>query len=171
MDEFFNSQKPYEIAGNITGGHELTNDLVSFVYIIMREYKKPIDDCLKFFTRTAHNQWNWSDSEFNRLYNPPFNELNEGLTPYKTQTEEESEYKRFLRDYLESPSDEITEWYKKEMAKLLIQGMTYREIQSATTINLRYISETIKQFIEDVNNNFNSRRLRNGCPDSPPAEY
>ena len=169
MRDFFNSSKPYEIAANITRGHELTNDLVSFVYIIMHEYKKPIEDPCKFFTRLAHNQWNWQDSEFNKIHKPPFTELNENLTPDKDQDNTESEYKKFLRDYVNEDSDDIVEWYKKEMAKLFMQGMTYREIQSKTSINLRYISETIKQFKYDCISDFNKRSLRNGGADSPAS--
>ena len=170
MEQFFNSKKPYEIASNITGGHELTNDLVSFVYLIMYDYPKDIEDVTKFFTRLAHNQWNWCDSPFNLLHKPPFCELYDNY-PDKNQDTQENEYKRFLRDYLEEPTNEITEWYKKEIAKLFLQGMTYREIQSGTKINLRYISETIKQFKNDVSNNFNKCRISNGNANSSPAEY
>lgn len=170
MNQFFNSGKPFEIASNITGGHELTNDLVNFVYIVMYEYDKPIENYTKFFTRLAHNQWNWCDSEFNKLYKPPFNELDDSVS-FNQEDNEENEYRKFLRDYLESKPNDITEWYKKEIAKLFVQGMTYREIQSGTKINLRYISETIKQFINDVNYNFHSRSIRNGYADSPPTEH
>ena len=169
MNEFFNSGKPFEIASNITGGDELTGDLVNFVYLAMYEYDKPIEDYTKFFTRLAYNQWNWSDSAFNKLYKPPFNELNDYSMKAESEDNEENEYRKFLRDYLETPSDEITEWYKKEIAKLFVQGMTYREIQKGTKINLRYISETIKQFIDDVNYNFHSRSIRTRFTDSPTS--
>lgn len=167
MNEFFNSEQPYVIADNITKGHELTNDLVSFVYLAMYDYKKPIEDPVKFFTTLATNQWRWCDSEFNKTYKQTYIELNENMTPDKEEEFIESEYKKFLRDYLESDTTDLVEWYKKEMAKLFIQGMTYREIQSRTTINLRYISESLKQFKHDVSNNFNSRSIKHGNTEPP----
>lgn len=162
--EFFKSDVPFIIAHKITNGHQLTNDLVNHVYIIM--HNKSIDDYASFFARCGYQQWNWKMSEFNRQYKTGFIELKEELTPQTEQDHSETKYQKFLRDYLELEADDLIDWYKKEMAKLFIQGMTYREIQNRTNINLRYISETIKQFKYDVFNSYNGSGNINDTDDT-----
>lgn len=164
LNHFFESDVPMIIANKVTNGHILTRDLVNHVYLIMHE--KQIDDFSAFFARCAYQQWNWYQSEFNRLYRCEFIELNEEITPEVYQEHNETKYQKFLRDYLDEQSSDLIEWYKKEIAKLFIQGMTYREIQSRTSINLRYISETIKQFKNDVRNNFKQSRDSNDPDDA-----
>lgn len=164
LNHFFETDVPLIIANRITNKHQLTSDLVNHVFLIM--HGKHIDDFAAFFARCAYQQWNWYQSEFNRQYRCEFIELNEDITPTEITDQQESRYQKFLRDYLEDHSGDMVEWYKKEIAKLFIQGMTYREIQSRTTINLRYISETIKQFKHDVRNNFEQSRDGNDTDDN-----
>jgi len=170
VDNFFQSDEPYIIANKVTSGHDLTDDLVAHLYIMMHD-KDNIKDVPAFFARCAYQQWNWYQSEFNKQYRSEHIELNEEITPDVQHKSDESEYQKFLRDYIEEPPNDLIEWYKKEMAKLFIQGMTYREIQSRTKINLRYISETIKQFKDDVRNNFEQSRDGNDPDDTPTSEH
>lgn len=165
LNHFFESDVPLIIANRITNKHNLTHDLVNHVYLIM--HNKHIDDFAAFFARTAYQQWNWYQSEFNRQYRCEFIELNEDITPTEMTDQQESRYQKFLRDYLEEQSGDMVEWYKKEIAKLFIQGMTYREISKRTSINTRYILEAKKQFKNDVRNNFEQSWDGNDPDDSP----
>ena len=174
MENFFNSEEPYIRARNITNNHELTGDLVSFVYLMMFDSKKEIKNVAAMFTKLAYNQWNWSGSEFHKeqgTFNETYSHDDLDYLKCEFSDNEETDRQRFLRDYLEQESSDVVEWYKKEIAKLILQGMTYREIQKNTKINLRYLSETIKQFIEDVHSDFYRSSLKHGGTDSTTTEH
>ena len=86
IDEFFNTDRPYEIANGITRGHELTTDLVCQVYLIMLEKETP-ENIGAFFNSIASNQWRLPNSEFNKLHRPVFTvEFNESFMSEEEET-------------------------------------------------------------------------------------
>ena len=70
-------EEAYKIAKKITNNHDLHRDLVSNVFILLHKYELEADVLPKMFARFAWNQWNWRDSEFNRQFRFPANELTE----------------------------------------------------------------------------------------------
>jgi len=151
------------IASKVTNEHKLTYDLINHVYLIM--HKKQIDDVPAYFARCCYQQWNWHNSEFNQQYKSLHHELNENITPEINSEYEESEYKKFLRDYIDGEPHDISDWYRRNIAKLHISGMSYREIQKNTKINKDSIVQTIKQFKDDVRNNYDKHRNSNDSDD------
>lgn len=149
---FFDTLEAYEIAKKVTGGNELYKDLVSHVYLIMRD-KKDIDDEAAFFASTAYRQWTLPNSEFNNLYIPYYTtEINDEITEDVRLDLSESKYKKFLRDYLdrEPEGESCIEWFKKQIVRFRLMGMTYAEIRERYGINDYLVSKTIKQFTDDV---------------------
>lgn len=167
LNHFFESGQPLIIATKVTNGHKLTGDLINHVYLIM--YGRDIDDLGAFFARCSYQQWNWRYSEFSRLYRMEFIELNEDITPHIEQEYSETKYQKFLRDYLEAEPNDLIEWYTKNIAKLVLQGVTYRQLQKDAKINKDYITQAIKKFKHDVLNNFEQSRNRNDSDDSASA--
>lgn len=154
--QFFNTNEPYDIAYKVTAGHELTNDLLSHVYLIMNK-KKGIKNLPAFFARVAYKQWNLPSSEFNLLHRPRWSvEINEDITSREESEWIKSEYKVFLRDYINQvPTGECNaEWFKRQIAKFKLIGMTNREIKQEYGISTWHVSETIKQFKKDVYDNY-----------------
>jgi hypothetical protein len=156
MNDFFNTKEPYKIANLITNNHELSGDLVSHVYFIMLERKDFIKDKGAFFASVSYKQWKLPNSDFNRIYRQRNFEYFD-----ETHSNEQDEviiaddrYKEHLHDYINAPSKTPEEWFVKEVAYLWIQGMTYREIESKVKLNIRYVTETIKQFKHDLYNSY-----------------
>lgn len=153
---FFDTQKPYEIAKGITHGNELYNDLVAFVYLIMIK-KKGIESEEKYFSRCALIQWNKPNSEFNRQYRPYYTtEINEEITTNYRDEWVSTKYKKFLREYIEQePTGESSaRWFKSQIVRFILMGMTQKEIENEYGICQQYVSKTIIQFKEDVRNNY-----------------
>lgn len=156
---FFDTQKPYEIAKGITHGNELYNDLVAYVYLIMIK-KKGVESEEKYFSRCALIQWNKPNSEFNRQYRPYYTtEINEEITKDYTDEWYTTKYKAFLREYIDKqPSGESSvEWYKRQIVKFILRGMTQQQITKEYGIPQPYVSYILKQFKEDVRNNYIKR--------------
>jgi hypothetical protein len=163
----FWSKEAYKIAEKITGGHELSCDLVSHVYIILSRYTIPEDEIPRTFAKFAYNQWRWRESEFNksmRAFN--HSEIDDIIQSEDTSPSIEQ---NLFRDYLEKPSEDDNELFCKEIAKMYICGMTYREIRSHTGIELHVINKAIKQFKHDVLNTINSSRDLQSHYDSSPS--
>jgi hypothetical protein len=156
MKDFFNSRKPYDIADKITNEGELSADLVAHIYILMQS-RDDIENPAAFFARCAYQQYNWKNSEFNRLYNPYFtSEFNDDISIEDDDIIHNDKYRDFLNDYFEQSDGSPVDWYKKELVRMWLSGDTYRTISKNTTINIRYITEAIKQFKNDVYNSFYS---------------
>lgn len=157
---FFESEKPYEIADEITNESELSPDLVVHVYFIMLK-KDNINNEKDFFARTAYQQWNWSNSEFNRLHRT--NEIrfeDDGNIPDPIDEhiiDNGSKYMEFFREYMNSKPSTTEDWFKRELGHMIIEGMTYREIESKTKLNKRYITESIKQLKNDISIAYNRK--------------
>ncbi|NBV92131.1 MAG: sigma-70 family RNA polymerase sigma factor [Flavobacteriia bacterium] len=138
----------YAIARKITGNNPLSFDLVSHVFIILYRYDIPEADIPAMFSRIAWNQWTWSRSEFWKLYRSSFDELIE-IAEIETEVIE-SNYRKLLRDFIETDSMDDQENFKKEITKMHLCGMTFREIQQNTGISLDTIHRAIKQFKNDL---------------------
>ena len=147
----FWNREAYNIALKITGGSELHRDLVSDVFIILSQYNISDADLPKTFARFAYNQWKWPGSEFNKKFNPPIR-----LIPYESdvaskETDEYiSEYQQYLDSYMDKSPEDDQELFCKEITKMHLYGMTYRDIKAETNLPLRVIHGAIKQFKNDL---------------------
>ena len=147
----FWNREAYNIALKITGGSELHRDLVSDVFIILSQYNISEADLPKTFARFAYNQWKWPGSEFNKKFNPPIR-----LIPYESdvaskETDEDiSEYQQYLDSYMDKSPEDDQELFCKEITKMHLYGMTYRDIKAETNLPLRVIHGAIKQFKNDL---------------------
>ena len=147
----FWNREAYNIALKITGGSELYRDLVSDVFIILSQYNISDADLPKTFARFAYNQWKWPGSEFNKKFNPPIR-----LIPYESdvaskETDEDiSEYQQYLDKYMDKSPEDDQELFCKEITKMHLYGMTYRDIKAETNLPLRVIHGAIKQFKNDL---------------------
>ena len=147
----FWNREAYNIALKITGGSELHRDLVSDVFIILSQYNISDADLPKTFARFAYNQWKWPGSEFNKKFNPPIR-----LIPYESDVasketgEDISEYQKYLDNYMERSPENDQEMFCKEITKMHLYGMTYRDIKAETNLPLRVIHGAIKQFKNDL---------------------
>lgn len=148
----FWNKEAYNIAIKITGGSELYRDLVSDVFIILSKLDIQEADLPRTFARFAYNQWKWPGSEFNKKFNPPIR-----LLPFETdvafkETEDDdlSEYQCYLDNYMQKSPEDDQELFCKELTKMHLYGMTYRDIKAETNLPLRVIHGAIKQFKNDL---------------------
>ena len=146
----FWSKEAYDITKKITRNNELSVDLVSHVYLLLHQLDIPADELPKTFTKFAFNQWNWKQSEFNRQYQRGI--INHELPECFIKTDEEdfSEYEDMLITFLEKPPKDDTDLFCKEIAKMHLYGMTYRDIRNETDLSLQVIHQAIKQFKYDL---------------------
>lgn len=148
----FWEKEAYEIAKKITADRDIHRDLVAFIYILLHDKQiKPIS-MPAVFARYAYQQYNWPQSKFNKLYvnySVDISQIN-----YDKIHEEyrESKYGGLLDEYFDEQTDNEQEFFCKEIAKLVFQSMTYREIAALTGINTKIICTSIKQFKHDFRN-------------------
>ena len=167
----FWGREAYEIALKISGGHELHADLVSHVYILLQKYNLSEEELPRTFAKFAYNQWNWKESDFNRSFRAQgYSELTE-MIPDREPDGSPSEAQKIFRDYLESSPDDEQDLFCKEIAKMYICGMTYRDIRAETGISLDTINKALKKFKHDVLNSPNSSRLLQSTDDFSPCRY
>jgi hypothetical protein len=145
----FWKKEAYIIAEKVTGGNPIYRDLVSHVYILVCDIDIPSKDLPRLFARYAYNQYNWRDSQFNKQYrlNDPLPELD---NREEDQEYHETEMQLFLDSYMEKSPDDDQELFTKEITKMHLMGMTYREIRNETGISLDTIHLAIKQFKNDL---------------------
>lgn len=157
---FFETNEPYEIARNITGDSEYTTDLVSHVYLLMQN--KDVKNEKRFFCRVAKQQYNWHNSEFNMLMQGREFNLNENsvITTDENETITDPRYRDCLNHYLKKEPSNMVEWFYKEITLMYLDGMSYREIEQKTGINLSYISKTINKVKNDIFNLYNSDSVK-----------
>jgi hypothetical protein len=148
--EFWNKEA-YHIAYKITGGHPLYNDLVPHVYLLLSKLHIKESDLPRVFARWAWNQYTWKESKFNQLHRPGisvpsgFDKLDDGMMYQETR------YQRILDNYMDQNPDDDQILFCKEITKMHLCGMTYREIRSLTGISLDTIHKAIKKFKNDLN--------------------
>lgn len=135
----------YNIAKKITSNNELHCDLVGHVFILMHRFNFPESDIPAVFARFAYNQWNWQKSEFWRLYRSEGEALNDLVDSAETLSE--NKYSETLDAYLHSDDGDE---FIKEITKMHLCGMTFREIRDLTGISLDTIHKAIKQFKNDL---------------------
>jgi DNA-directed RNA polymerase specialized sigma24 family protein len=148
----------YRLAKSITRGHPLHEDLVSHVYILMDKYSVSEEDLPRTFVRFAYNQWNWYQSDFNKTFRGSANtvELSD-LLPDDMDDMAPSALKLFLDAYMDqSPANE-TDIFCREITKMYLYGMTYREIMAETGISLNIIHKAIKQVKHDIHHSYEHR--------------
>lgn len=155
----FWSREAYEISKKITANNELHVDLVSHVFLLLHQLNIPEQDLARTFAKFAYNQWTWQQSEFNRMYQRGITnvELPDSFTG--KQDEDFSEYEELLIQYIEMPPKDDNELFCKEIAKMHLYGMTYRDIRNETDLSLQTIHQAIKQFKYDLYSHYNNSML------------
>lgn len=146
----FWSREAYEISKKITGNNELHVDLVSHVFLLLHQLNISDDELPRTFAKFAYNQWTWQQSEFNRMYQRGIIniELPDSFT--SKDAEDFSEYEDLLIQYIEMAPKDDNDLFCKEIAKMHLYGMTYRDIRNETDLSLQTIYQAIKQFKYDL---------------------
>jgi DNA-directed RNA polymerase specialized sigma24 family protein len=155
----FWTREAYEITKKLTGNSSLSHDLVSHVFLLLFDKDIPEDELPKTFNKFAYNQWHWPNSSFNREHRFRANTVD--IIDDIDLTDDSNEYTEhedFIYNYLHSNSATDEEMFIKEIASMHLCGMTYREIQSKTSISLDTINKTINQFKNDISNSFDKHR-------------
>jgi DNA-directed RNA polymerase specialized sigma24 family protein len=166
----FWKKEAYLIASKITGGNPISSDLVSHVYLLVHELSIRQEDLPRVFARYAYNQYNWRDSTFNKLFKthyelPDMDSRQSDDEAYEVTTAQE-----LLDDYLHQSPEDDQKMFTKEITKMHLMGMTYREIRTLTGISLDTIHLAIKQFkydLSDYNNSTN--RICESSPELQPS--
>lgn len=164
----FWKKEAYIIASKITGGNPISSDLVSHVYLLVHELSIRSEDLPRVFARYAYNQYNWRDSTFNKLF-----KTHDELPDMESKQSDDESYEvtkaqELLDDYLHQSPEDDQKMFTKEITKMHLMGMTYREIRTLTGISLDTIHLAIKQFkydLSDYNNTTN--RI---CESSPELQ-
>jgi hypothetical protein len=141
----FWKDEAYQIARKITSNHELSGDLVGHVFILMYRFDFNLSDIPAVFARFAFNQWNWQRSEFWRLYRSDGEGINDVID--SNDSPSINEFSEILDAYLHSNDGDP---FIKEITKMHLCGMTFREIRNNTGISLDTIHKAIKQFKNDL---------------------
>jgi len=151
----FWEKEAYLIASKITGGNPISSDLVSHVYLLVHELGITSEDLPRVFARYAYNQYNWRDSTFNKHFrlNDPLPDLYDKETD---QDYHETEMQKLLDAYMDKSPCDDQELFTKEITKMHLMGMTYREIRNETGISLDTIHLAIKQFKNDLHITYNN---------------
>jgi hypothetical protein len=164
----FWKKEAYLIASKITGGNPISSDLVSHVYLLVHELSIRDEDLPRVFARYAYNQYNWRDSTFNKLF-----KTYDDLTDMDSRQSDDESYQvtkaqELLDDYLHQSPEDDQKMFTKEITKMHLMGMTYREIRTLTGISLDTIHLAIKQFKYDLSdyNTFTNRI----CESSPELQ-
>ena len=161
----FWKKEAYIIAGKITGGNPISSDLVSHVYLLVYDLSIRQEDLPRVFAKYAYNQYNWRDSTFNKLF-----KTHDELPDMDSRQSDDESYEvtkaqELLDDYLHQSPEDDQKMFTKEITKMHLMGMTYREIRTLTGISLDTIHLAIKQFKYDLSDyNNSSNRI---CESSP----
>jgi uncharacterized protein YerC len=171
----FWSREAYEISKKITSNNELHVDLVSHVFLILHHLNISEEDLPRTFAKFAYNQWTWKQSQFNRQYQRGIVnvELPESFTG-KTDDENFSEYEDLLIQFLEINPVDDSQMFCKEIARMHLYGMTYRDIRNETDLSLQIIHQAIKQFKNDLYDYYHHsllNRTGQSSDDIKPARY
>lgn len=160
----FWKKEAYIIAHKITGGNNLHHDLVPHVYLLLSKLDIKQQDLPRVFARWAYNQYNWKESKFNQLYRSSV-PIPEGFDKMQEDNVyNETQYQQILDAYLEQSPDNDEELFCKEITKMRLMGMTYREIKGLTGINLDTINKAINKFKYDLHR---STAINRHCQSSP----
>ena len=148
----FWEREAYDIAYKITGGNPLYLDLVPHIYLLLSKLDIRESDLPRVFARWGWNQYTWKESKFNQLYRGSIY-LSEGYDKIdNSMMYQESKYQQILDQFMDDNSENDQILFCKEITKMHLCGMTYREIRSLTGISLDTIHKAIKKFKNDLNN-------------------
>lgn len=145
----FWNKEAYDIAKRITSDRDIHRDLVSFIYILLHDRNIVSISLPATFARYAYQQYNWKNSEFNKLYISFDRDISEINIEKICEDYEESHYGNLLDEYFDQKSQNDSEFFCKEIAKLVFQSMSYREIQALTGIKISTITKTMQKFKHD----------------------
>jgi hypothetical protein len=163
----FWENEAYKIAKRICGA-ELHRDLVGHVYLLLCDKHIPESDLPRTFARFAYNQWKWPGSEWNKQFNTKAHMVAlEYDIPLESESEDpEGEYQEYLREFMEKDAEDDQELFIKEVTRMHLYGMTFRDIRNHTGLSLRVIHSAIKQFKYELYcNHPNLNRVGQGSPD------
>jgi hypothetical protein len=155
----FWSREAYEISKKITGNNELHVDLVSHVFILLHQLNISEDELPRTFAKFAYNQWKWQQSEFNRMYQRGITNIELPDSFSSKPDEDFSEYEDMLIQFIEMAPKDDNELFCKEIAKMHLYGMTYRDIRNETDLSLQVIHQAIKQFKHDLYSHYHHTLL------------
>ena len=145
----FWDNEAYKIAKRITNDRDIHRDLVAFIYILLHDRQINAISLPATFARYAYQQYNWRNSQFNKLYLSYSVDISSIDVQAVVTEYEESHYGNLLDEYFEQKSATDEEFFCKEIAKLVFQSMSYREIEALTGIRIKDIFNAIKQFKHD----------------------
>lgn len=146
--EFWN-REAYTIARKITSDRDIHRDLVAFVYILLHDKGIVPQSLPATFARWAYQQYNWKDSAFNKQYANYHLDIDSIDYDKIDEKYQESKYGRLIDEYFDQESQSENEFFCKEIAKLVFQSMSYREIERLTGIRHDIVCNAIKQFRND----------------------
>lgn len=151
----FWENEAYKIAKKITGGSDLHKDLVGHVYLLLYDRNIPEQDLPRTFARFAFNQWKWPGSDWNKQFNTMAHmvSLDYDIPLQSDDENQEGEYQEYLREYMEKESTTDQELFIKEVTRMHLYGMTFRDIKAHTGLSLRVIHSAIKQFKYELSSN------------------
>lgn len=146
--EFWN-REAYTIARKITSDRDIHRDLVAFVYILLHDKGIIPQSLPATFARWAYQQYTWKDSAFNKQYANYHLDIDSIDYDKIDEKYQESNYGRLIDEYFDQESATENEFFCKEIAKLVFQSMSYREIERLTGIRHDIVCNAIKQFRND----------------------
>lgn len=146
----FWNKDAYVIAKKITKNDQLHRDLVSHVFILLEKYELEANVLPKMFARFAWNQWHWKESSFNKEMRFPQSEL---FDIVQDDTDDvPNQYQELMNSFINKIPKNDQELFIKEVTKMHLYGMTYREIRDNTGLHLETIHKAIKKFKYDLHN-------------------
>lgn len=144
----FWEDEAYKIARKITGDSEIYKDLVGHVYLLLHDRGICEEDLPRTFARFAYNQYKWPGSDWNKQFNTMVHmvSLDYDIPLQGEDDNEEEAYQKYLREYMDKKSGDDQELFIKEVTRMHLYGMTFRDIKAQTGLSLRVIHSAIKQF-------------------------
>jgi hypothetical protein len=121
-------------------------------YLLLSKLDIRESDLPRVFARWGWNQYTWKESKFNQLFRGSisvpsgFDKIDDGMMY------QESKYQKILDQFMDDNPENDQILFCKEITKMHLCGMTYREIRSLTGISLDTIHKAIKKFKNDLNN-------------------
>ena len=146
--KMFWEHEAYKIARKITNGSPLYKDLVGHIYLLLYNRNIPEEDLPRTFARFAYNQYKWPGSDWNKQFNTMAHmvSLDYDIPLQSDDDNEEEGHQKYLREYMDKESNDDQELFIKEVTRMHLYGMTFRDIKAQTGLSLRVIHSAIKQF-------------------------
>jgi len=155
----FWKDEAYQIAKKITSNSPLYRDLVSHVYLLLHDKSISSEDLPRVFAKYCYNQWTWGHSEWNKQLQSSKHIISLDYDiPLQgdDDNDRDGEYKQYLNEYMDKDVKDDKELFIREVTRMHIYGMTYREIRDQTGLSLSIIHSAIKQFKYDLFSNYSN---------------